>query len=55
MQLNNLLNKKDINKITKDVKDITTTSTKISKRFNEISNVNMSIKIDDENIENVLE
>ena len=46
---------KDINKITKDVKDITTTSTKISKRFNEISNVNMSIKIDDENIENVLE
>lgn len=46
---------KDINKITKDVKDITTTSTKISKRFNEISNVKMAIKIDDENIENILE
>ena len=30
---------KDIEKVTKDVKEIATTSTKISKRFNEISNV----------------
>ena len=30
---------KDIEKVTKDVKEIATTSTKISKRFTEISNV----------------
>ncbi len=47
--------KKDIEKVTTDVKEITTTSTKISKRFNEISNVNMSEKIDSESIENALE
>lgn len=35
---------KDIDKITKDVKEITTTSDKISKRFNEISNVKMEEK-----------
>ena len=32
---------KDIEKVTKDVKEIATTSTKISKRFTEISNVKM--------------
>jgi putative rmuC protein len=37
---------KDIDKITRDVKDITTTSNKISKRFIAISNVNMSEQIE---------
>ena len=32
---------KDIEKVSKDVKNITTTSNKISKRFSEISNVNL--------------
>ena len=37
---------KDIEKITKDVKDITTTSNKISKKFIEISNVNIVKEIE---------
>ena len=39
------MQKKDIEKVTKDVKEITTTSNKISKRFTEISNVNMTEQI----------
>lgn len=37
---------KDIEKVSKDVKDITTTSNKISKRFTEISNVKFDKKSD---------
>ena len=42
---------KDIDKITRDVKDITTTSNKISKRFIAISNVNMSEQIENRKTE----
>ena len=39
--IGNGLLEKDIEKVSKDVKNITTTSNKISKRFSEISNVNL--------------
>ena len=42
---------KDIEKVSKDVKDITTTSNKISKRFVEISNAKFEEKIGNNNAE----
>ena len=44
---------KDIEKVSKDVKEINTTSNKISKRFTEISNAKFEEKIGNNNVENL--
>ena len=44
---------KDIEKVSKDVKEINTTSNKISKRFTEISNAKFEEKIVNNNVENL--
>ena len=44
---------KDIEKVSKDVKEINTTSNKISKRFTEISNAKFKEKIVNNNVENL--
>ena len=44
---------KDIEKVSKDVKEINTTSNKISKRFTEISNAKFEEKVVNNNVENL--
>ena len=44
---------KNIEKVSKDVKEINTTSNKISKRFTEISNVKFEEKKESNNIKNL--
>ena len=46
---------KDIEKVSKDVKEINTTSNKISKRFTEISNAKFEEKIENNKNLNILE
>ena len=45
----------DIEKVSKDVKNITTTSNKITKRFNEISGVKMIEADNKDNIKDINE